>query len=233
MTLLALPLLFAPLVGAAGSAEARQIYSIVWSTPVVQTGPCLLSVVLPPSEKERCSSWTRRETAGPAFHDGLGVVVVGGSDRLLHGLDARDGHTLWVHQTPGAVVAKPTLVEDGAYVGTDDARVLRFDVSSGRQRWETPVDAEVTEPVVVKDDVVFGEVSDSVAVTFNSFGRATAEALVATGEGSGSCGGYESENRGAQLIERVDGNLHAVLGFPLLRVLALLRVHCPTEAGLL
>ena len=86
---------------------------------------------------------------------------------------------------------------------------------------------------LVKDDVVFGEVSDVVAVTFRSFGRKTAEALVATGEGSGSCGGYESENRGAQLIERVDGNLHAILGFPLLRVLALLRVHCPVEAALL
>lgn len=174
MTLLALPLLFAPLVGAAGSPEARQIYSIVWSTPVVQTGPCLLSVVLPPSEKERCSSWTRRETAGPAFHDGLGVVVVGGSDRLLHGLDARDGHKLWVKQTPGAVVAKPTLVEDGAYVGTDDARVLRFDVSSGRQRWETPVDAEVTEPVVVKDDVVFVVTGADSTYALN---RLTGEAL--------------------------------------------------------
>lgn len=86
---------------------------------------------------------------------------------------------------------------------------------------------------LVKDDIVLGEVCDSVAVSFRSFDRKTAEALVATGEGSGSCGGYESENRGAQLIEHVDGSLQAVLGFPLLRVLTLLRVHCPVEAGLL
>lgn len=106
-------------------------------------------------KKERCSSWTRRETAGPAFHPGLGVIVVGGSDHQLHALDAHDGRTLWVKTTPGAVVAQPTIHDDGAFVGTDDARVVRVDVSSGRERWQTPVDAEVTEPVVVDGSFVY------------------------------------------------------------------------------
>jgi septum formation protein len=86
---------------------------------------------------------------------------------------------------------------------------------------------------LAKDGVVLAEVNDSVAVTFRSFDRATATAYVASGEGAGSCGGYESENRGAQLIDRVDGSLQAVLGFPLLLVLPLLRRHCASEAGLL
>ena len=147
--------LLAPVALSFSTPEARQVYSIVWTTHVIETGPCLLSVVLPPSEKERCSSWTRRESGGAAFHDGLGVVVVGGSDRLLHGLDGRDGKKLWETETPGAVVAQPVLIDDGAYVGTDDARVLRVDVTSGRKRWETSVDAEVTEPVVIDGDVVY------------------------------------------------------------------------------
>ncbi len=140
---------------AASTPEARQLYAPAWSVPVVQTGPCLLSVVLPPSEKEGCSSWTRRETAGPVFHRGLGVVVVGGSDRALRALDAKDGHVRWRTPTRGAVVAQPTLVGVDVYAGTDDARVVNVDAASGRVRWEAAVDAEVTEPVVVEGDLVF------------------------------------------------------------------------------
>ena len=73
----------------------------------------------------------------------------------------------------------------------------------------------------------------AVTVTFRAFDEATARAYVSSGEGVGSCGGYESEHRGAQLIAHVDGSLQAVLGFPLLLVLPLLRAHCAVEAGLL
>jgi outer membrane protein assembly factor BamB len=114
-----------------------------------------LSVILPPSEKERCESWTRRETAGPAFHQRLGIVVVGGSDRVLRGLDGKDGRPRWELATEGAVVAQPVIVDDAAWVGTDDGRVVRVRVASGRLAWQTPVDAEVTEPVVVHGDAVY------------------------------------------------------------------------------
>ena len=86
---------------------------------------------------------------------------------------------------------------------------------------------------LVKDDVVIAAVADVVDVTFWGFSEEVARRYVATGEGVGSCGGYESEHRGAQLIERVEGSLQAVLGFPLLLVLPMLRAHCPVEAGLL
>ncbi len=86
---------------------------------------------------------------------------------------------------------------------------------------------------LVKDGVVVAEAADTVTVTFREFDEAVAAAYVDTGEGGGSCGGYESEHRGAQLIAHVDGSLQAVLGFPLLLVLPLLRAHCPKEAGLL
>lgn len=86
---------------------------------------------------------------------------------------------------------------------------------------------------LVKDGTVVAEVADRVTVTFRAFDEATARAYVATGEGEGSCGGYESEHRGAQLIAHVDGNLQAVLGFPVLLVLPLLRRHCAVAAGLL
>ncbi len=86
---------------------------------------------------------------------------------------------------------------------------------------------------LVKDGVVLGEAADRVVVTFRAFDERVAAGYVDTGEGVGCCGGYESEHRGAQLIDHVDGSLQAVLGFPLLLVLPLLRTHCAVEAGLL
>lgn len=86
---------------------------------------------------------------------------------------------------------------------------------------------------LVQDDVVIARVSDEVAVTFRSFPMETAQAYVASGEGKGSCGGYESEHKGAQLMARIDGSMHAVLGLPLLGVLQALREAGVEVPGLL
>jgi septum formation protein len=82
---------------------------------------------------------------------------------------------------------------------------------------------------LVRDGAVLARVSDEVAVTFRPFGAETARRYAASGEGRSSCGGYESEHRGAQLIEKVDGSLHAVLGLPLLGVLDALRREAPAS----
>jgi outer membrane protein assembly factor BamB len=142
-------------VVAAASPEARQVYAPTWMTTVVQTEPCVLSVALPASEAEHCASWTRRESSGPAFHSGLGVLVTGGSDRQLRAIDATNGALIWQRPTPGAVVSQPTIDGGTVVVGTDDARVIAVDVASGRERWTAAVDAEITEPVVVFGDAVF------------------------------------------------------------------------------
>ncbi len=86
---------------------------------------------------------------------------------------------------------------------------------------------------LVQDDVVIAEGAATVVVTMRPFSEACARAYVATGEGRGSCGGYESEHRAAQLIADVDGDLQAVLGFPLRLVVPMLRTHCARAAGLL
>jgi septum formation protein len=49
------------------------------------------------------------------------------------------------------------------------------------------------------------------------------EQYVASGEGSGCCGGYQAEARGALLIERIEGDWFNVLGLPLYTLIRLLR----------
>lgn len=137
----------------------------------------------------------------------------------------------------------------GAFVlGGDQVGALDVD-DGGRLLLEKPRDREhhiamlsamagrthTFHPAVclVRDDVVLGRAEDRVRVRFRAFDSDEAARYVDTGEGVGCCGGYESEHRGAQLIDHVEGSLQAILGFPLLLVLPLLRAHCPVEAGLL
>lgn len=86
---------------------------------------------------------------------------------------------------------------------------------------------------LVRDDALLAAAGCDVTVTFRAFDESTARAYVASGEGRGSCGGYELENRGCQLVDDVAGDMQAVLGFPLRLVLPMLRHHCRREAGLL
>lgn len=142
-------------VVAGATPSARQVYAPLWMTDLLERGPCLFSIATPPAEEENCVPWTRRETAGPAFHSASGIVVVGGTDGFLHGVAARDGRVLYKQPLPGDLVAKPALSGDSAYFGTTEARAIRADVTSGRIRWDVPVDAEVTETPVVHQDTVY------------------------------------------------------------------------------
>ena len=139
---------------AGATVDAQQVYSAVWMTPVIDAEPCLLSIALPPSEADRCIAWTRREASGAAFDRPTGLVLTGGSDKQLHAIDATNGEKRYEVKLPGALVARPIVVDDGAYFGTDDAHVLRTDVATGRIRWDAMVDAEVIEPVSIDDDLL-------------------------------------------------------------------------------
>lgn len=172
-------------------------------------------------------------TAGLAFATDAADVDEGAIGRAH--LDPRDRAMTLAEAKARTVSARhPGQV----VLGADQVGVL-----DGGVFLEKPVDAEdhvrmllamagrthrfFPAAVLVQDGAVLERIADEVAVTFRPFPEATARAYVATGEGSGSCGGYESENRGAQLIARVEGSAHAVLGLPLLGVLEALRRHLP------
>ncbi|MBM4281219.1 MAG: Maf-like protein [Deltaproteobacteria bacterium] len=179
------------------------------------------------------------QDAGVAFvadpadldEDGLvhGVADPAAQARLLAVAKAR--HVARRH--PGAFVLggdQVGVLDDGTPLvkpRDPEHHVATLAALSGRRHTFHPAVA------LVKDDVVLAEGAAVVTVTMRPFSAACARAYVATGEGRGSCGGYESEHRAAQLIDDVAGDLQAVLGFPLRLVLPMLRAHCPGAAGLL
>lgn len=124
----------------------------------------------------------------------------------------------------GAPGSSPTYLEKPR--DSDDHVRLLMQMSGKTHRF-------YPSAALVKDNAVLARVSDEVAVTFRAFPEETARAYVASGEGKGSCGGYESEHKGAQLMARIDGSMHAVLGLPLLGVLDALRSAGVDVPGLL
>jgi septum formation protein len=163
--------------------------------------------------------------------DGLVTHVLDPEQRARTLAIAKARHVSLRH--PGSFVLggdQVGVLDNGTFLTkpTDAAHHCRLlNAMSGRRHTFFPAVA------LVRDGAVLGSTCDRVVVTMRRFSPAAAEAYVATGEGRGSCGGYESEHRGAQLLEHVEGDLQAVLGFPLRYVLALLREHCFDTAGLL
>ena len=62
---------------------------------------------------------------------------------------------------------------------------------------------------------------EQVEVRFRTFGPATAERYVATGEPDDKAGAYGIQGFGAALVERIEGDYFAVMGLPVCRLIRL------------
>jgi septum formation protein len=63
---------------------------------------------------------------------------------------------------------------------------------------------------------------ERVRVQFRRFGESTARSYIATGEPMDKAGAYGIQGFGATLVERIDGDFFAVMGFPVVRFVSLL-----------
>lgn len=64
---------------------------------------------------------------------------------------------------------------------------------------------------------------EGVRVRFRPFDRRTAEEYVATGEPLDKAGAYGIQGYGSALVEMIEGDFFAVMGFPIARFISLLR----------
>jgi septum formation protein len=140
--------------------------------------------------------------------------------RVLAGAKA---HTV-AAEMPARIVlgADQTLTLDGQRFSKptdrDSARVQLMALRGKTHRLHTAL-------TIVRDGVVLFEHSDSAALTMRGFSDRFVESYLDTAGAAAyaSVGGYQIENVGTHLFERIEGDYFTILGLPLLPLLAYFR----------
>ncbi len=96
-------------------------------------------------------------TSSPAVTESL--VIVGGMDSNVYGLEANSGWAVWRQRTQKPIVSSPVLTDKAAIIGSADNHVYAFEIRSGRVLWRYETGDQVaSNPVVSKSGVYFGSV---------------------------------------------------------------------------
>ena len=60
------------------------------------------------------------------------VVVVGGRDKMVHALDAKNGEALWTFAAGAKVDSSPVISGDRVWIGSSNGEILALDLRSGK-----------------------------------------------------------------------------------------------------
>ncbi|WP_435143758.1 PQQ-binding-like beta-propeller repeat protein [Halobaculum sp. P14] len=101
----------------------------------------------------------------PAVADGR--VYLGANDGRVYALNASDGSHEWsyVLESDGWVGAPPTVVEDTAYVASNNSEgdsqgtIAALDAATGTEQWRLPLDGDVESAPAVVDGTVYVSVA--------------------------------------------------------------------------
>jgi len=122
------------------------------------SGPCLPSLVGPPSEKNNCLPWVANIDGEPTYEPSRRWVFTGSGDNFLHILDADNGRIFGRIPTIGRVVTYVVFSPDGTkmYFGTDQGVVAGYDAFSFKKLFSFQADSRVSNDlIIVGESVVF------------------------------------------------------------------------------
>lgn len=110
------------------------------------------------------------------------MLVVGGRDKRLHGIDRITGKGLWEYKMRDRIDSSAVVCNGKhAVVGCDDGYVYVVDAATGKELWNYQIGAAVkTSPAVAGDWIVFGA-DDGVIYAFKN-GAAEGAAAVPAGK---------------------------------------------------
>jgi glucose dehydrogenase len=83
-----------------------------------------------------------------------GVLVLGGADRSLRGLDAQTGAERWQFKTQGVVSGAPGMGGKTVYVGSSGGYLYAVERDSGRLAWKYQLDGPALLPVALGEGLV-------------------------------------------------------------------------------
>jgi outer membrane protein assembly factor BamB len=106
--------------------------------------------------------WTYKdETKEFPYHSSAALteklVVVGGRDKQIHGIDRASGRGVWTFATRGRVDGSPVIVGERVFCGSSDGNLYELDLKTGEERWQAKIGREVTaSPAVGENHLVIG-----------------------------------------------------------------------------
>lgn len=95
-----------------------------------------------------CVDWRKLEVVwryktGAAdfpFHSSAAVteklVVVGGRDKLVHGIDRATGEKRWTFASRAKIDSSPAIVGDRVFIGSNDGNLYELGLNDGKERWK-------------------------------------------------------------------------------------------------
>src|SRR5262249_38061938 len=69
--------------------------------------------------------------------DADGLVVAGCDNKIIYGLNARNGSVIWTYVTDGQVIASPTIQDSVVYIGSTDGRLYALNAKDGSLKWKS------------------------------------------------------------------------------------------------
>ena len=83
-------------------------------------------------------------------------IVVGGRDKLVHGLD-QNGKAAWTFATRARVESSPAIADGHVFVGSNDGRFYVLNLMTGAKEWEFNAGAPLSaSPAIAKGRIVIG-----------------------------------------------------------------------------
>jgi len=83
-------------------------------------------------------------------------VVVGGRDKMVHGLNAA-GKAVWTFTTGARVESSPAIVGDRVFVGSNDGKLYVLNLNSGAKIWEFNAGSPLSaSPAIANGRIVIG-----------------------------------------------------------------------------
>ena len=83
-------------------------------------------------------------------------IVVGGRDKLVHGLD-QNGKAAWTFATRARVESSPAVADGRVFVGSNDGRFYVLNLMTGAKEWEFTAGAPLSaSPAIGKGRIVIG-----------------------------------------------------------------------------
>ena len=95
------------------------------------------------------------------FYSSAGVVdgrvVIGGRDKIVHCVDAKNGKRLWTFTTRARVESSAALADGRVFIGSNDGKLYVLDFITGAKVWEFDAGAPISaSPAIASGKIVVG-----------------------------------------------------------------------------